>query len=341
MAALVQTIPQQSSAVPVLQNRPSSSSGTFTPSQSLQQSNSHNPAMSWNTYNTAGNPGPYRPGHQVVAPYAFTSTPSLSDSPNVQKNRQSWSPSLRPEHRTSSAPSAPQLPANAAHAGVNSRPVHHTAAGSVSTSSPKPSAPSYMSKDDSAIPSRHLHSDPPMRPLSTANLPSPASLLNMSSPTVARPSPDRYRRGNRRSDVPGGARASPPVMDENLQQTIASGPAAARNLLPDSKSQNTTGHARVSSADDASRQEKPHPELAKRYRRRSWGNMDNTGLINLELKLPAASPIPMPKGQDYFDQERPRSAQSARDVSGSNSSARSSSSSVRERTTRYGVLLTT
>ncbi|KAL4809323.1 hypothetical protein BDV18DRAFT_157080 [Aspergillus unguis] len=318
MAALVQTIPQQSSAVPVLQTRPSSSSGAFTSSQSLQQTNSRNSAMSWNTYNTTGNSGAYRPGHQVVAPYAFTSTPNLSNSPNAQQNRQSWSPSLRPENRTSSAPSAPQLPANAAHVGVNPR-LNNTAAGSVSTSSSNSSVQSHMSKDDSAIPSRQFHGDTSIRPLSTANLPSPAPFMNMSSPTVSRPSPDRYRRGNRRSDVPTGARASPPIMDEN--PTTATG---ARNLVPDSKA----GHTRVSSADDASRQEKPQPELAKRYRRRSWGNMDNTGLINLELKLPVASPIPMPKGQDYFDQERPRSAQSNRDVSGSIHSARSSSSSV-------------
>ncbi|KAL4934559.1 uncharacterized protein BDV17DRAFT_278721 [Aspergillus undulatus] len=329
MAALVQTIPQQSSAVPVLQTRPSSSSGAFTASQSLQQSNSRNSAMSWNTYNTTGNTGGYRSGHQVVAPYAFTSTPNLSNSPNMQ-NRQSWSPSLRPDNRTSSAPSAPQLPANAALAGVNSRPVNHTAAGSVSTSSSNSSVQSYISKDDSAIPSRQLHSDHSIRPLSTANLPSPTpAFMNMSSPTVSRPSPDRYRRGNRRLEVPTGvppARTSPPIMDEASQQTTSPGTPGVRNLVPDNKSH--LGHTRAPSADDISRSEKPQPELAKRYRRRSWGNIDNTGLINLELKLPVASPIPMPKGQDYFDQERPRSAQSNRDVSGSIHSARSSTSSV-------------
>ncbi len=337
MAALVQTIPQQSSAVPVLQTRPSSSSGAFTTSQSLQQTNSRNPAMSWNTYNTTGNSGGYRQGHQVVAPYAFTSTPNLSNSPNVQ-NRQSWSPNLRPEHRTSSAPSAPQLPTNGAVAGINSRPVKHTAAGSVSTSSSNSSVQSYISKDDTAIPSRKLHTDSSIRPLSIANLPSPTPpYMNISSPTVSRPSPDRYRRGNRRTDATPGpattggvpARVSPPIMDENQQQAASSGSVGVRNLVPENKS-HAIGHTRAPSADDVSRSEKPQlPELAKRYRRRSWGNIDNTGLINLELKLPAASPIPMPKGQDYFDQERPRSAQSHREVSGSIHSARSSTSSVR------------
>jgi hypothetical protein len=175
--------------------------------------------------------------------------------------------------------------------------------------------------------------------LSTANLPSPSPpFMTISSPTVSRPSPDRYRRGNRRSDAPTGApstatgpapaRLSLPIMDEPQQHTTSLGPPGVRNLVPDNKSHNI-GHTRVPSADDISRSEKPQPELAKRYRRRSWGNIDNTGLINLELKLPVSSPIPMPKGQDYFDQERPRSAQSHRDVSGSIHSARSSTSSVR------------
>ncbi|KAL2853350.1 hypothetical protein BJY01DRAFT_73995 [Aspergillus pseudoustus] len=340
MAALVQTIPQQSSAVPVLQTRPSSSSGAFTTSQSLQQTNSRNSAMSWNTYNTtASNSGGYRQGHQVVAPYAFTTTPNLSNSPNNSQNRQSWSPSLRPEHRTSSAPSAPQIPANAAPVGISSRPAHHTAAGSVSTSSSNSSVQSYISKDDTAIPSpRQLRGDPPIRPLSTANLPSPTPpFMNISSPTVSRPSPDRYRRGNRRSDspagtptaIPGSARTSPAILDENSQQPTIPGSLGIRSLVPDNNSHNV-GHTRAPSADDVARSDKPQPELAKRYRRRSWGNIDNTGLINLQLHLPVSSPIPMPKGQDYFDQDRPRSAQSHKEVSGSIHSARSSTSSVHD-----------
>ncbi|KAL2813741.1 hypothetical protein BJX63DRAFT_214315 [Aspergillus granulosus] len=343
MAALVQTIPQQSSAVPVLQTRPSSSSGAFTTSQSLQQTNSRNSAMSWNTYNTpAANSGGYRQGHQIVAPYAFTTTPNLSNSPNTAQNRQSWSPSLRPDNRTSSsAPSAPQIPANAAHVGVSSRPVHHTAAGSVSTSSSTSSIQSHISKDDTAIPSpRPLRGDPSVRPLSTANLPSPTPpFMNISSPTVSRPSPDRYRRGNRRSDspagtstaLPGSVPASPPIPDENLQPSTSPGPLGVRSLVPDNNMQ-TIGHTRAPSADDVARPEKPQPELAKRYRRRSWGNIDNTGLINLQLHLPASSPGIMPKGQDYFDQDRPRSAQSHREVAGSIRSARSSTSSVHDST---------
>lgn len=326
MAALVQTIPQQSGTVPVLQTRPSSSSGTFAPSsQSSQQQNARNPTMSWNTYNAVGGSGSYRAGHQVVAPYAFTSTPNLS-TPNVQ-NRQSWSPHLRPEHRTSSAPSAPQLSPGLPPVGANSRSANHLAAGSVSTSSSNSSVQSYVSKDDTAIPSRQLRSEPPLRPLSTVNLPSPSSssFMNISSPTV-RPSPDRYRRGSRRPDSVVGP---PPA----TTTTNVPGPSRSQSGSPDENSlqepPRNLGHHRGSSADDSSRGEKSQPELAKRYRRRSWGNMDNAGLINLELHLPTSSPTPSAGGTDYFDTtHRPRSAQSHRDVTTSIHSAHSSTSSV-------------
>lgn len=59
--------------------------------------------------------------------------------------------------------------------------------------------------------------------------------------------------------------------------------------------------------------------------------MDNTRLINMQLHLPT-SPMSTSLGShDYFDQSpRPRSSHSQRDVAGSNQSANSSTSSVRE-----------
>ncbi|RAL16947.1 uncharacterized protein BO97DRAFT_79762 [Aspergillus homomorphus CBS 101889] len=340
MAALVQTIPQQSGTVTVLQTRPSTSSGAFAPSSPPSHSqNPRNSTMSWNTYNTTGNSATYRTGHQAVAPYQFTSTPNLSNSTSIQ-NRQSFSPHLRPEHRTSSAPSAPQLSASSAHGGLNSRLPHHPAAGSVSSSS-NSSVQSYMSKDDSAIPSRQLRAEPPLRPLSTVNIPS-SNFMNISSPTVSRPSPDRYRRGNRRPDsaaglpspqphtsAPGSARTAPVTMDDSfLQPGTPSSPGSTGSASDGAR---RPGHVRAPSADDTTRADKPQTELAKRYRRRSWGTIDNAGLINMQLHLPTSSPIPSTGGNDYFDQNhRPRSAQSNRDVQGSIPSAHSSTSSVRD-----------
>jgi hypothetical protein len=186
MAALVQTIPQHTSTVPVLQTRPSSSSGTFASSPQTQGSRYQN--MSWSSFNAA-NSGSYRTGQPIVAPYAFA--PNLGHPSSPQQHRQSWSPHLRPEHRTFSAPTIPQGPMMS-YAGGNPR-VAHPAAGSVSnTSSSNSSFRSYVSKDDTAIPSRQPRSDQPLRPLSTANLPSPVT--NISSPTGAvKPSPNRPR----------------------------------------------------------------------------------------------------------------------------------------------------
>src|SRR5690348_13923275 len=91
MATLVHTFPQQTSTVTLLQPRPSSASAAFTtPSHSPLSQHQQFPRtqqMSRAPYNGVGNVGSYR-GLQViqpVAPYAFTSTPSLT-SPQARQN---------------------------------------------------------------------------------------------------------------------------------------------------------------------------------------------------------------------------------------------------------------
>lgn len=317
MAALVQTIPQQSGTVPVLPTRPSSSSAAFaSPSQTP---GSHYQNMSWTTFN-AGNSGTYRSGQPLVAPYGYT--PNLGHSSNHQ-HRQSWSPHLRPEHNAFSAPTVPQGPMNSSYSGSNLR-VSHPAAGSVSTSnSSNSSFRSYVSKDDSAIPSRQPRSDQPLRPLSTANLP-PPSIMNISSPSgSAKPSPNRYRRSNQRAD---GARsqspapASAPAADDQTTAVTPTRPVLNRS----------NGHGRVASVDDSSHADRPQPELAKRYRRRSLSIMDPAAYPNLQIQLPV-SRSPSSGSYDFtsFDSgQRPSSAHSHRDSSGSVHSTYSSASSV-------------
>lgn len=318
MAALVQTIPQQSGTVPVLQTRPSSSSGTFTGPSSQSSSSRYQNMSSWGSFN-ASNTGGYRAGNPVVAPYAYT--PNLAQSSNTQ-HRQSWSPHLRPEHRTFSAPVITQGQGNPSYAGVASRNVN-PAAGSVSTSS-NPTLHSHISKDDSALPSRQLRSDQPLRPLSTANLPTP-SVMTISSPAgSAKPSPNRYRRPNQtarsQSPVPASSPVSPPTDD----QTNATTGLRIPRYNP---------HHRGLSADDTSHADKQQPDMAKRYRRRSLGNMDPSTYPDLNLQLPVSSPLPTQSGPyDFisFDaNQRPRSSHSHRTSSGSQHSANSSTSSVR------------
>ncbi|KAJ5764820.1 hypothetical protein N7520_004379 [Penicillium odoratum] len=314
MAALVQTIPQQTGTIPVLQTRPSSSSGTFA-------SPSHHPTrfqnMSWSSLN-AGNSGSYRPGHPAVAPYAFA--PNPSHPPNAQQQRQSWTPHLRPEHRTYSAPTVHGSTSMAQPA--NAR-VANPAAGSVSTSS-NSSFNSYVSKDDSAIPSRQPRPDQPPRPLSTANLPTP--VMTTSSPiSSAKPSPNRYRRSNQRSQSPAptpAASTSAPAADDQNNAAPAPRPV-----------QRSNGHNRYASVDDSSHAERPQLEPAKRYRRRSMGNMDPGSYPNLQLQLPIP-PSPHSGPYDFiaFDTNQPR-PQSAHSQKGSSHSAKSSISSTREAAT--------
>ncbi|KAJ6043187.1 hypothetical protein N7460_004542 [Penicillium canescens] len=266
MAALVQTIPQ-SSTVPVLQTRPSSSSGTFSAPQN-------------------------QTSHIQMAPYAYN--PNLSQS---SQNRQSWSPHLRPEHRTFSAPTAPQLPGNPAYAATPETPI--------------------LQLDDSALPSRQPRSDQPLRPLSTANLP-PPSVMNINSP---KPSPNRYRRGNQRAEA----------------AALPATPAPVPTVVVDDHSTPTVPrpnmHNRVASVDDSSHAERAQPE---RYRRRSVGNIDASAYPNLQLDLqstPAFGPASGPYDFIAFDtNQRPVSSHSHRDSLGSNHSAQSSTSSTREGT---------
>lgn len=292
MAALVQTISQQSGTGPVLQTRPSSSSGTFS---SPQSSASRIQTMSWSSFN-AGNSGSYRAGHPVVAPYA---------SQNAQ-NRQSWAPQLRPEHRTFSAPaptsSSPRTP--------------NIAAGSV----PNPSSPfrAHISKDDSALPSRNPRSHQSVRPLSTVNLSSSTANSSTANSSLAKPSPNRYRRGNQRTEAAAPSNLGPAPVPTVVIDDM-SNPGLARPPL----------HNRVSSVDESSHVERVQPD---RYRRRSLGNMDVSSYSNLSLDLSTLTPAPAQSGSyDFitFENQRPGSSNSQRTSVGSVHSTHSSVSSVR------------
>lgn len=222
MAALVQYFPAQSSNITMLQQRPASASGILHPGSQGQVHQQYSSIGSSHMHRSGyqGTPSTvptnYRgqTSHTPVPPYTLSSTPvaGLPSSPQ----RLQPIPHLRPEHRTSSAPSVPTFqrgPNNPVPARAR-----YPAAPSISTdssSSSDSSAPSSgVTRDDSAIPSTARIATRAPRPHSTIiTSASMSSIMPPPHPSPSKPSPDRYRRpGNRQSGSPN-----------NPQQTSTSG----------------------------------------------------------------------------------------------------------------------
>lgn len=197
MAALVQSFPTQQSSPPVslMQSRPQSSTTTLqagTPSQSAHPTQHHhltprnmggypNTNTGSNSSGSGGGGSGYRSGYTSapVAPYAFTSTPGLSNT----------KPALASPKILERTPSTPA----AGHLDSRNR---YPASDSVSSSSSASSDPSFRNQQaqSAIIRSKEEHSDgrPNLRPISTIS-------TNLSPPILSptgRPSPDRYRRAN-------------------------------------------------------------------------------------------------------------------------------------------------
>lgn len=277
MAALVQTIPQQNGTITLLQTRPASATAgqnSFVSTSQISQPHRHN--MSFSSYNGVNSSASTR---NSVAPYAFTSTPGLlagTGNSQQQQRQMSWSQG-RPESLYSTSTSQNSIP----------QPSSQFTAGSVSSSSASSnssSRPSYISQDDSILSSRRRTTDIAPRPLSTINLSTQPHFLDLStaipspishspSPppsttTTSKPLPDRYRRGKRTTE------------DNSTTQSIPTRSTSSYELspttvtLPRASSPSVVVHGRTPSADDSRLPKQQNPEIAKRYRRRSWANMD-------------------------------------------------------------------
>lgn len=288
MAALVQSYPQQSSTVTMLQTRPSSASGIL---QSSSQAPSHhqypiNPSQRNSFHGIPNGIGAssYR-GHTSVtpiAPYAFTSTPSLA----MPGQRVQGGPHLRSEQRTSSAPIIPTF-----DSGNTSNRSRYPAAASISTTSSSSSSDLSSlsqksgSRDDSTISGIARVGNGNPRPQSTIF----SASQSLAPPTVSttKASPDRYRRPNNRraesstggpqttSQVPSIGSAMPNVMQfygnstqqvtppVNLDQGFnVQLPQISRQPLDFNPTLSTT-------ADDMQLNRQVTQDQAKRYRRRS------------------------------------------------------------------------
>jgi hypothetical protein len=305
MAALVQTYPQQTT-VTMLQSRPSSSGG-YNPAQPQQHLGPRNAPSQ--RYNSSSASGGYRgmPSHGPVAPYAFTSTPQLTNTNNLSRQHQSHSPHLRGENRTSSAPIIPQQPSQASGAVGSTRHQYPTSSPiSHSSSSTTLSLPIPRSLDDSSISSRLAMTESSNRPRSMLELSASVSLASANAMSPAKPSPDRYRRNVRRMD---SSDSGPNRIYHASAMPSGSGMAAVGHLYnhPTQSNSSPTLHSyqsyrgtiynpgdqiRKASADDMNLVRPQNAELAKRYRRRSLGNLETAGLNHAADAQYTSSPHP-------------------------------------------------
>ena len=277
MAALVQTYPQQTSTITMLQTRPSSSSGPFQTGSQTQQRASQ---MARNMYN-GGNTTSYRGQTSMApmaptAPYAFTTTPSLANGTNTPRQHTTTTPHLRQETR---ALSAPVLPSSQQSNGFNNQSRQRQLA----------SSPNIIDTSDLNL------NDESSQKISAGQ----RSLdLTLSDPRLIagnslKPSPDRYRRNHRRSETSSAAFGSPASGGSALPS--GSGMATVGHLYNHpSQSMSSPAFAsnpmmKASSKDDSviGRQS---TDQAKRYRRKSTLGNDEPSSHSVELRMQAPPP---------------------------------------------------
>lgn len=341
MAALVQTFPQQPSTVTMLQGQPSSSGGSFSQQHSASRS------QQLPRFPSPSSSGSYRglPSSGLVAPYAFTSTPQLTNNAAFLQN--ATSPHLRPQNRTVSAPSlvvGNQQPASLGP-NLSTRPRFATSS-SLSTASTSSSSlqPSKISMDDASINTRETSVDFPARPKSTIGLSPSSSMQLANSLTLPKPSPDRYRRG---------IRPSPPESSHNsglnkVQSTSSAGAGSSipnvghlftgsSNLQAGPSAQTlqpfgSDNPARTMSSDDLSLvRPQGSTELAQRYRRRSVGSFEAIGDLTKPSPQPLSPPMhanrsETPNRRQSPETQRPSSSHTHHGSSDSVSSTRSAKS---------------
>ena len=186
MAALVQAFPTQQSAaaVSLLQTRPQSASG---PLQSNSQIQPHvimqQRSMTAYGPSTGSNSSTFRnySGTAPVAPYAFTSTPGLTNS-HTKQPQQVWTDNKNSAVR----PIAPE----------ETRLRYPISDSSSSSSvSSEPPARYHQSHQQQLQQFTRTNPNANARPLSVAALPGSMTVSTTTSPP--RPSPDRYRRGKK------------------------------------------------------------------------------------------------------------------------------------------------
>lgn len=287
----------------MLQSRPSSSGAPFSQQHSASRSQ---PSPRFSSSSSAGS---YRglSSAGLVAPYAFTSTPQLTNNAAFLQN--ATSPHLRPQIRTVSAPNllVGNQQTNLGRGTMSARQCFATSSSlSTSSSSSNSLQLGKQSMDDRSISTRETFVDVPARPKSTLGI-SPSSSMQLASSLVSpKPSPDRYRSGNR---LPSGdttnTSGSTKIQSTSSSPSGSGTPAVGHLYTNQVHPQNDPSFrnfqavkierqvpTRNASTDDLNlARPQGNTELAQRYRRRSFGSFDAAGeMIKSQSQLASFQP---------------------------------------------------
>ncbi|KAF2843829.1 hypothetical protein M501DRAFT_926771 [Patellaria atrata CBS 101060] len=223
------------------------------------------------------NAGGYRGTSTPVAPYAFQSTPHLrQESRTISSSSNSYGQQAQ----------LTPLVQKAGHVSSSSNSTISSAA----SSNRSATAPHKMSRDDSVISTaQRSQGSLDTKTNATMNLTLPD--LNFSSFDVtAKPSPDRYRRGQRQPNVTTSSATKSATPS-------GSGMAAVAHLYDSNGNSSAArpAHLRTSSADDMQLPRHGQTEHAKRYRRRSVGGFEpntypESALISTPPLVPKSQP---------------------------------------------------
>ena len=330
MAAMVQSFPSQTATLTMLQTRSSPTDAFQSTSPGQQHSRSNQiPRNIFNTPIGGMGAGNYR-GHTAtspITPYGLASTSILANSQNPLRQHPT---APRLENRTASAPSVPfSLQIQQQNAGSSRpRPPPNGTTTPIGASSLCVNQPQASQNDPSASPLSSWPSN--LRPQPTLDLNS--STLQASYATVAKSSPDRYRRTNHRRSETSGGLVNTGTIQGGSAMPSGSGMAAVGHLYQHPAQSNSSPslttyssyrgtqapssiasdptQSRLTTRDDSNLQRAREKEsaLAKRYRRRSISSLEakEYAILNTDPQQAAqpktyaamlAGPAPIPQQQ--------------------------------------------
>lgn len=314
MAALVQSFPQQSGTVTMLQTRNGSGSGMLPPQASPNQQYT-GPQQQRPGYHgmpsSSTAPMTYRGSAAPIQPYAFTSTPSLNQVGHWQQPY--------PAFRTSSSSAVPTAQ-TFDHNNGYPRSRHNTNAS-------LPNLPMNVStggsRDDFALPppgTRRGSGTP--RPQS-AYFASSTVQTSFASAAPAKSQPDRYRRPAARAVDSGssgqghsGGSASPSGSGMASVSHLYTPPPSMskeRRPSPSNLSRPNSFYAKVSGSVDDMQLYRGQDDSNKRFRRRSMPALDHhedlpKSLAALDIRKPERSPTDQTALKSANDKDQAKTA---------------------------------